>query len=48
MIAHPVNGSTAGSLDELRTMGVHRVSFGPFLQMTLTESITDLVTPWIP
>ena len=48
IIAHPVNGSTAGSLDDLRAMGVHRVSFGPFLQMTLAESITDLVTPWIP
>ena len=47
LIAHPVHGSTAGSLDDLRAMGVHRVSFGPFLQMTLTDSITDLVTPWI-
>jgi 2-methylisocitrate lyase-like PEP mutase family enzyme len=47
VIAHPVNGSTAGSLDDLRALGVHRVSFGPFLQMTLTGSITDLVTPWI-
>ena len=28
-------------------MGVHRVSFGPFLQMALTGSITDLVTPWM-
>jgi len=46
VIAHPVNGSAAGSLDDLRAMGVHRVSFGPFLQMTLTESINDLVTPW--
>jgi len=42
-----VNGSAAGSLDDLRALGVHRVSFGPFLQMTLTQSITDLVTPWI-
>ena len=48
IIAHPVNGSTAGSLDHLRAMGVHRVSFGPFLQMTLTERITDLITSWIP
>ena len=47
VIAHPVNGSAAGSLDDLRAMGVHRVSFGPFLQMTLTESITHLLTPWI-
>jgi 2-methylisocitrate lyase-like PEP mutase family enzyme len=48
VIAHPVNGSAAGSLDDLRTMGVHRVSFGPLLQMTLTGSITDLVAPWLP
>jgi 2-methylisocitrate lyase-like PEP mutase family enzyme len=46
--AHPVDGSVAGSLDELRTMGVHRVSFGPLLQMALSSSITDLVTPWLP
>jgi 2-methylisocitrate lyase-like PEP mutase family enzyme len=47
VIAHPVDGSSAGSLDDLRAMGVHRVSFGPFLQRSLTGSITDLVTPWI-
>lgn len=46
VIAHPVDGSAAGSLDELRALGVHRVSFGPFLQMTLTRSIADLVAPW--
>lgn len=46
LIAHPVDGSAAGSLDELRALGVHRVSFGPFLQRTLTASITELVTPW--
>jgi len=48
VIAHPVNGSAAGSLDDLRALGVHRVSFGPLLQMTLTASITDLVAPWMP
>jgi 2-methylisocitrate lyase-like PEP mutase family enzyme len=48
VIAHPVDGSAAGSLDDLRLLGVHRVSFGPFLQMTLTQSIADLVAPWIP
>lgn len=47
VIAHPVDGSAAGSLDELRAMGVHRVSFGPFLQAALTGSITDLVAPWL-
>lgn len=46
VIAHPVQGSMAGSLDDLRAMGVHRVSFGPLLQMTVTKSIADLVTPW--
>ena len=44
--AHPVDGSPAGSLDDLRAMGVHRVSFGPFLQMALTGPLTELVTPW--
>lgn len=48
VIAHPVDGSAAGSLDDLRALGVHRVSFGPFLQAALTVSITDLVTPWKP
>jgi len=46
VIAHPVNGSAAGSLDDLRALGVHRVSFGPLLQMTLTASVTELVAPW--
>ena len=46
VIAHPVKGSAAGSLDDLRALGVHRVSFGPLLQMALTAAITDLVTPW--
>src|SRR5690606_31504215 len=45
VIAHPVDGSSAGSLEDLRAMGVHRVSFGPFLQMTLASSITELVAP---
>jgi 2-methylisocitrate lyase-like PEP mutase family enzyme len=47
VIAHPVNGSTAGSLEDLRALGVHRVSFGPLLQMTLTGPLTDLVSPWL-
>lgn len=46
VIAHPVDGSKAGSLDDLRAMGVHRVTFGPLLQATLTASITNLVAPW--
>lgn len=47
VIAHPVKGSPAGALDDLRAMGVHRVSFGPLLQMALTQSIDDLVKPWL-
>lgn len=46
IIAHPVNGSAAGSLDDLRALGVHRVSFGPLLQTSLTSSLTDIVSPW--
>lgn len=46
-IAHPVNGSSAGSLDDLRALGVHRVTFGPMLQMALTEKLSALVTPWL-
>jgi 2-methylisocitrate lyase-like PEP mutase family enzyme len=45
-IAHPVAGSSAGGLDELRALGVHRVTFGPLLQMALAEKLTDLITPW--
>jgi len=48
VIAHPVNGSAAGSLGELRAMGVHRVSFGPLLQMALVDPLQDLVAPWRP
>ena len=47
VIAHPVSGSAAGSLDDLRALGVQRVSFGPLLQMTLAESIAELVAPWL-
>ena len=47
IIAHPVKGSAAGSIDELRALGVHRVSFGPFLQGALTETITELVADWL-
>ncbi|UDY35199.1 isocitrate lyase/PEP mutase family protein [Dermatobacter hominis] len=46
VIAHPVDGSTAGSLDDLRALGVHRVSMGPFLQRALTGGLQDLVAPW--
>jgi len=46
IIAHPVNGSAAGSLHDLRTLGVQRVTFGPLLQASLTASLTDIVSPW--
>lgn len=46
VIAHPENGSAGGSLADLNALGVHRVSFGPLLQRTLTERIKDLVAPW--
>lgn len=46
VIAHPEKGSAGGSLADLNALGVHRVSFGPLLQRTLTERIADLVSPW--
>jgi 2-methylisocitrate lyase-like PEP mutase family enzyme len=46
VIAHPVDGSVAGSIDDLRALGVHRISFGPLLQMALAGPLTDLVAPW--
>ena len=46
VIADPVGGSMAGSLDDLRSLGVQRVSFGPLLQGALTASIAELVAPW--
>lgn len=44
--AHPVNGAPSGSFDELKAMGVHRITFGPLLQAALTEKLSALVTPW--
>lgn len=44
--AHPVKGSVVGGLDEIRASGARRVTFGPLLQMALTESIQELVRPW--
>lgn len=44
--AHPVRGAASGTLEELRAMGVHRVTNGPLLQMALTEHIGELLTPW--
>jgi len=44
--AHPVKGSVVGGIDEIRASGARRVTFGPLLQMALTESIQELVRPW--
>lgn len=44
--AHPVKGALAGTFAELKEMGVQRVTYGPLLQSALTDSLTELVTPW--
>ena len=46
VIANPRKGSAAGSLEDLRAMGVHRVTFGPLLQKELAPDLAALVTPW--
>ena len=45
--AHPVTGSIAGNLDRTRAAGARRASFGPRLQAALTDSIPELVRPWL-
>lgn len=44
--AHPEKGAPAGSFEELKAMGVHRITFGPLLQFALTDKLAALVTPW--
>ncbi|WP_336923441.1 isocitrate lyase/PEP mutase family protein [Aquipuribacter sp. SD81] len=46
LTAHPVTGAPAGTPEELRAMGVHRITFGPLLQTALTERVGELVRPW--
>ena len=46
VIANPRTGSAAGSLEDLRSMGVHRVTFGPLLQKELATELAELVFPW--
>lgn len=46
--AHPVNGAPSGSFDELKALGVQRITFGPLLLNALTEPLTALVAPWSP
>lgn len=48
VIASPRQGSAAGPLEDLRAMGVHRVTFGPLLQRELAPDLAALVTPWLP
>ena len=47
VIANPRKGSAAGGLDDLRAMGVHRVTFGPLLQKELAPDLVALVSPWV-
>ncbi|WP_210438612.1 isocitrate lyase/PEP mutase family protein [Nocardioides xinjiangensis] len=46
VIANPRTGSAAGSLEDLRVMGVHRVTFGPKLMQELAPDLVALVAPW--
>ena len=47
VIASPRTGSAVGSLEDLKAMGVHRVTFGPKLQMELAPELEALVRPWL-
>jgi len=44
--AHPVQGSVVGGLAEIRAAGVRRVTFGPLLQVALTDLMHELSRPW--
>lgn len=44
--AHPVKGAPSGSFEQLEAAGVQRVTFGPLLMIALTETVTELVSPW--
>lgn len=44
--AHPVDGAKAGSLAELRELGVRRVSFGPLWQAALAETSRQQLAAW--
>lgn len=46
VIAHPLEGSTVGGLQDIRALGARRVTFGPMLQRALTATIADLAGPW--
>lgn len=42
--AHPVKHD----LDRFRRLGVGRVTYGPLLQLALTDSMKDMLGPWAP
>ena len=44
--AHPVNGAKAGTLAELRELGVRRISFGPLWQAALAETSRQQLASW--
>lgn len=44
--ADPVQGSVVGGLAEIRASGARRVTFGPLLQVALTDAIHELTRPW--
>ena len=44
--AHPVNGAKAGTLAELRELGVRRISFGPLWQAALAETSRQQLAAW--
>ncbi len=46
VIADPAGGSTVGSLDDIRSLGVQRVSFGPLLQRAVSGPFSKLISPW--
>lgn len=46
VIAHPIEGSSVGSMEEIRALGARRVTFGPMLQKALTATIAELAGPW--
>ena len=46
LTAHPVNGAKAGTLAELRELGVRRISFGPLWQAALAETSRQQLASW--
>jgi 2-methylisocitrate lyase-like PEP mutase family enzyme len=44
--AHPVDGAASGLFEDLKAAGVQRITFGPLLQVALTEKVAELVKPW--